>query len=116
MFDFAITGSRVYGPHREDSDIDIVVRYWDLIRTIIPLLESLRIEYAKQSEINPGYKGIKFKLHENLPEIQIICALNSKELEAWRQATKSMCDLPPIENRKERIATFSKLYEFHFKV
>lgn len=109
--DFVLTGSRVYGPAKSNSDLDIVMFYWDLNDTIIPLLEEYKIPYIYQDHINKTYKGIKFMLHKDFPPIQIIAVENLTTMAAWGYATNKMYKINSILNRTERIEVFTNYRE-----
>ena len=103
-----LTGTRAYGPAREDSDYDIVMCYWDADR-IKRFLNESDVHYEKNSRINPVYEGFTFKLGNS--EIQIICADNKVDLDAWEYATEIMIHCKPVSDRDKRIVTFRKYYK-----
>lgn len=104
---FLVTGTAAFGPLTENSDLDIVMTYWesDKLRVI---LNELGIKYEDYGHINPEYPGIKFKIGELT--LQIICTVNEEEFDKWFYATECMKGLEPIENREERIKTFQAYF------
>jgi hypothetical protein len=102
-----LTGTRAYGPKREDSDWDFVMEYLFAAR-VRQMIEKAGIETVDNSDINPEYKGFTFEIYGI--QIQVICANDEDDLNAWEYATKKMYQMHPIKNREERIKTFRKFH------
>jgi len=111
-----ITGSMVYGPQTEESDLDIVVRYQDR-EDLIELAEKLGIPYELtyptpkelyEGEITPVFKLF---LLPTLPAFNIIAFKTKEEFNAWYKVTQRMKLLPPILNRENRIESFHNFLE-----
>ncbi len=106
MMDFILTGSRVYGPAKEDSDIDIVmtIAYSTILEAGISALGIAITREEEQIDYGSGYY---FKLGEML--INIVGLASEEDLGRWTRATERMRGLPPIENKVKRIEQFNKL-------
>lgn len=112
--DYFITGSRAFGPYKESfesrkdgSDLDIAMDYL--------LAVSLRYELEQKGigtytkDLNVGeYSSLSFYFDLAFMTINII-ALDPAELSDWANATNSMKEVDPIEDRKERIERFQQL-------
>lgn len=105
--DFLITGTRVYGPATEDSDLDIVVKLDD-VHKIVLFLSKHKIEHYRtpgQDSYGPiggfyfDFAGIK---------VNIIIAENHLEFGEWRRRTERMKGFDPIEDRGRRIDIFNE--------
>lgn len=107
MYHICPTGTRVYGPAREDSDYDFVMPYWEAAK-LEDFLVLAGVEYEEQSEINPQYRGFKFKFG-NI-DVQIICAIDIKDFRLWQQTTNALSLIDTIEDRNERIKKFNEKY------
>jgi len=111
---FILTGTRVYGPASEDSDLDIVMFKEDHTELEFWLtehnIEIVRSELQKKEE----YSGYYFFLRDM--KVNIIHVEEEETMEAWEYATNYMKTIPPIEDRKERVRVFSaKRDEFYDK-
>lgn len=102
-----LTGTRAYGPAREDSDYDFVMLYWDAEK-LKEILREGNISYEENSRINPVYRGFVFEFGGK--QIQIICADNEEDLAAWEIATERMKGRRAIKDREYRIEIFQKYY------
>ena len=103
-----LTGTRAYGPAREDSDWDFVVNFYDGDK-IERILTANEFELKYQHDINPRYRGFKFKFGKM--QIQIICADSPNQLRQWEKATEDMKNLVPIKDRETRLAQFEKYFK-----
>ena len=101
-----ITGTTAYGPHTDDSDIDIVMYKSDIQKLTNILQKSgIRVESDTISEYeNPT---LYFRLLPDLPKINIIIVHDMKEFNSWKYATQKMIERNSIKNREERIEMFS---------
>ena len=108
MLDFLLTGSRVYGPAKEDSDLDIVVKLCD-IKSITNYLLDHNIQmystpgqdsYAEAGGFYFNMAGIK---------INIVVAVSEADFRLWGRRTAIMKKLVPIEDREKRLATFNNI-------
>ncbi len=106
--DFIITGSRAYGPAKEDSDLDIVVKLCD-IKSITNYLLDHNIQmystpgqdsYAEEGGFYFNLAGIK---------INIIVAVSGADFRLWERRTVIMKKTVPIEDREKRLATFNSI-------
>ena len=105
----ALTGSQVYGPATNDSDIDIVLTLAEG-QELETFLTSLGIE-KEQTDAQVEYEpdgGYYF--HLGPLWINIILADNETEVIRWNQATKMMCSLDPIDDREKRIYKFREFF------
>ena len=107
-----LTGTRVYGPAREDSDYDIVMFYNQADQLKI-LLESFGIEVTEPNIVlNPTYTGYEFVISGHC--INVISVVDALDWAAWKYTTDRMTHCQPIENRENRIAIFNNLKERHY--
>ena len=106
--DFLLTGSRVYGPAKHDSDLDIVVMC-DEVYKIYNYLSKHNISLSRTSAqddygVDGGFyfdiAGIK---------VNIIVANSVPEFELWRKRTEKMKTLIPIKGRHKRISIFNSI-------
>lgn len=102
-----ITGTRAYGPAREDSDYDIVMDDRDawMLRQIL-LQCGIVITDPENEEYTSGWcfecQGKK---------IQVITAYDDDEFAAWKYATQKMKKHQKIEDRDDRVEQFQKYWE-----
>jgi hypothetical protein len=105
MLDFLLTGTRVYGPAKADSDLDIVVRRDDTPSIGKFLAEHNIPMYNTPTQDSYGEAGgFYFKLAGI--EVNIIVADNEAEFNSWAEKTEKMKKLLPIKDRKLRLAMF----------
>ena len=106
--DFLLTGSKVYGPAKPDSDLDIVINYKDA-----PVIGQFLAEHNIPMYNTPTQDsygdagGFYFKLAGI--EVNIIVAGDESEFNWWRERTEEMKTLPPIEDREKRLEVFNGL-------
>ena len=102
-----LTGTAAYGPFTKESDIDIVMMYYDAenVKTALSLngLEILE----DQRNINPAYKGFGFMVGDR--KIQVICVDTSEMMDCWEYMTEKMKERLPIINKKTRIEICNNL-------
>lgn len=96
-----LTGSRVYGTPREDSDIDIVVHLES--EEISQLLDK---EYSTNNNYNATSASIRFG------NLNLICMSDHQEYLAWYQATKELKARKPV-TRDEAIAHIIATVDAH---
>jgi hypothetical protein len=102
---YFLTGTRAYGPARDDSDYDVVVLYsWG--HYIQGFLHWLEIPFEMVHD-NPAYSS--FYLTVRNRRINFVQAHNNTDFEVWFWATMLMRLNPPIEDRETRIETFQTL-------
>jgi hypothetical protein len=103
--DFIITGTRAYGPAREDSDLDIVVKQDD-VQSILDYLVDHKIStYSTPGQDSYGDDGgFYFDLFGI--KVNIIVAQGELEFNLWQLRTERMKTLPDIEDRDTRLAVF----------
>lgn len=105
---YVITGTQVYGPARDDSDLDIVVLADD-VQSINEFIIKHGIEiYQTQKQKDYDGGGFYFELFGI--EVNIIIATDDAELKHWEAATEEMKTIEPIKNREERVITFRKFF------
>lgn len=107
-----LTGTAAYGPFTDESDIDIVVLYWE-IEGITKALKTLGIKVRDFEHINSNYEGIYFELVGR--RIQFITANTDLEMEAWDYATEEMKKLNVYKDRKRRVKIFQRFYSMFCK-
>ncbi len=105
--DFLLTGTRVYGPATEDSDLDIVVHLNDVHEIVLFLAKHKIIHYRTPGQDSYGVVGGFYFDFAGI-KINIIIAENDWEFEQWGRRTEKMKKLPPIEDREERVAVFNE--------
>jgi len=98
-----LTGSRVYGPVTENSDIDVVLFKTEANKllnrvTLLGLNPEVLSDYGDAS-------SFKFVI-DGLPPINIIVVEDEVDWYMWEFATNEMKALEPIVNREERIKMF----------
>jgi hypothetical protein len=103
--DFIVTGTRAYGPAREDSDLDIVVKSSDVQSILDYLIDKKISTYSTpgQSDYGDG-GGFYFDLFSI--KVNIIVASNQAEYNLWDKRTERMKTLPDIDDRDTRLAVF----------
>ena len=102
---FIITGTRAYGPTKEDSDLDIVVKSTDTISIGKFLAEHNIPIYNTPGQDSYGDAG-GFYFDFAGVQVNIIVAENETDFELWRKRTERMKTLPDIEDRDTRLAVF----------
>lgn len=102
-----LTGSRVYGPATEKSDIDIVVMEDDAII----IKHDLRKQGVKVKTKNNRYMNSSFYFCLGGLKFNIVIATDEGEYERWKQATEQMKTIRPVLNRKERYKTFQRFFK-----
>lgn len=105
--DFLLTGSQVYGPATEDSDLDIVIKLKDAHEIVLFLAKHGIEYYQTPGQMSHGDDG-GFYFNLGGIEINIILAPDERAFEEWRRRTEKMKKLPPIEDREERIDVFNE--------
>ena len=107
---YFITGSRVYGPARPDSDLDIMMFEKEAIK-----LHNLMDDIGVKIElINDGYSGFYITV-KGFTKINIITTNDSHVFNQWEFATKEMKKIPPIKDRKKRIEQFVSFWHIFDK-
>lgn len=105
--DFCVTGSRVYGVNRLDSDLDIVMRCPD-VEQYLKDLKDKGINVTTTSDPTTHYDGLRF----DLCGITInIISVADYDFESWKEATEKMLDTPPIEDKEERVEQFMRFFD-----
>jgi len=104
MSNVLLTGSRVYGPVTENSDIDVVMFKAEALEllnkiTLLGLKPEVLADYGDAS-------SFKFSLTDGLPPINIIVVDDEVDWLKWEFATNEMRALEPIVDRSERIQMF----------
>lgn len=104
-----ITGTRAFGPVREDSDIDVVMMQKDA-KLFKAFLESVGI--SVRMEDKPGYQdgNYYFAMNEG-PETNVIVMDTKWKFAHWLYATEEMKKIDPISDRCDRILKFVALIQ-----
>jgi len=104
-----LTGSRVYGTPREDSDIDLVVlmsprEAWSLASAMkaAPPAEETEAETAKR--VGPRYPTFQFRAGR----LNVIVETDSDGFEIWRRGTAALAKMAPV-TRDQAVALFKRL-------
>ena len=104
---FLLTGTRVYGPASEDSDLDVVVDMKDAIGIGKFLAEHSIQLYNTPGQDSYGDKG-GFYFDFAGVQVNVIIAQTTDEFKAWEKRTERMKTIPPIPDRETRVATFNQ--------
>jgi hypothetical protein len=99
-----VTGTSAYGPFTNDSDIDIVMMYYDADRLRSQLVNAGVEVYEPNREVNKVYKGFEFMWLGR--KIQIICVESPDHYEDWLEATREMQNTDIISRRDVRLKVF----------
>lgn len=101
-----VTGSRVFGPAREDSDIDIVLEP-DGAADLEQWLNGhgIKVLFSEAQE-EFEYQGFYFSVGGMAFSIIVAGTSDEESMGAWEYATNKMKSLPPIIDREVRIQTF----------
>ena len=103
--DFIITGTRAYGPVREDSDLDIVVKSSDVQSILDYLIDRKISTYSTPGQDDYGdMGGFYFDLFGI--QVNIIVTTNEAEYNLWNKRTEKMKILPDIEDRETHLSVF----------
>lgn len=106
--DYLVTGTRVYGPAKSNSDLDIVVKYKD-VGSLVAFLEKHKIlSYTTEDQALYGDGG-GFYFDLGGIKINIIVAINDAEFNKWKIRTKYMLTQDSIEDREERLKVFNSV-------
>lgn len=107
-----LTGSRVYGQPKGNSDIDMVVR--------LSRVEAAMLSRLADSSINREGENREYGEGGELPDmmtmrfggLNIICCLTAGAYKAWKDGTKQCLDETPPGGlpRKKAVKIFSKLF------
>lgn len=108
MKNIFLTGTVIYGPFTNESDIDVVINpiYARIIEGVLFAL-GIRIRFSAVDD--PSYNGFSFEI-DNSRKIQIIVPDNDKEFKCWNYATQKMKKQDSISDRFERVAEFRHLF------
>jgi predicted nucleotidyltransferase len=108
-----ITGTAAYGPFTEESDIDIVMVYYDA-ENFKQALITAGIEIKEPNlEINPDYLGFIFEWAGR--SFQIIYVRPDNEYHSWLYATNEMRNEIEYPDREQRIKNFNILKDDYDK-
>ena len=99
---YLITGSNIYGPKTNSSDIDLVLMETDS-EELRDFLEKHKIAIF---ETDPGYEDNGFYFFLKNLVINIITCDSEKDFDWWIDRTEFMKTLPSIEDKKERLKLF----------
>ena len=102
-----VTGTSAFGPFTEDSDIDIVMVYYDAERLKWKLINAGFEIKEPGKEHNPVYEGFTFDIAGRT--FQIICVRPEREYNEWLYTTDEMRNQPEFKNREKRIKKFTEL-------
>ena len=104
--DYKVTGTRAYGPERDDSDLDIVLRDDDAYKFDAWLRsKNIKVWKTKEQELE-DYSGFYFDLMGIT--VNIIEARTNEEMLSWKERTELMKTIEPVEDREERIRIFNE--------
>jgi len=101
-----LTGSHVYGPVHEDSDIDIVLHVEDAGKLKEELVKKNIELFRSEKQQGTDYPGYYFRFGELT--INIIYARDEDEMAGWAYATKKLSLMEPIEDKEEKIRIFEE--------
>jgi len=104
--DFIITGTQVYGPTSNDSDLDIVVKQEDAVKICEFLANHNIEEYRAEGQEKYGELG-GFYFNLATIKINIIIAFDDDDFNLWRERTNKMKELPEIPDRVLRLSAFN---------
>ena len=107
-----ITGTSAYGPFTDDSDIDIVMVYYDAERFKQDLITAGIEIKEPDKEINLNYIGFTFDVAGR--PFQVICVKPENEYYSWLYATNEMRNNLEFKNRDERIKIFKELKKEYY--
>ena len=108
-----LTGSRVYGPITENSDIDVVMEKEDALQ-LLETIKSDKLDFEMLADYGDA-SSFKFFIFW-FPPINIIIAEDAVDWFRWKYATEKMMEIPPIINREERIEIFHKFQKEGFDI
>jgi len=108
-----ITGTSVYGPFdKENSDIDIVMTYFDS-EVLLEKIKLAGFEVELAQERNTNYMGFKFEIAGR--QFQVIAVTPGVEYESWLYATGMMLNLEAMHDREKRIQLFTDFKKKYMK-
>ena len=105
---YLVTGSRVYGPWNDGSDLDIVL--------LEPTARSLK-EWLEANRFDPYFEGFQKEYDESKAgfyfqffgfKINIIIVPNLRHFESWKYANERMLLTNSIKDKEERVRIFEK--------
>jgi len=106
---YVTTGSRVYGVHKLESDLDLAMLTPDCKRIRKGLeAKGFKIEQTEAQGRYGDDGGFYFNLFGI--KFNIISVGDDCDLEAWADATKEMLSADPIEDKKERSIVFRNIF------
>lgn len=94
-----LTGSRVYGTPREDSDIDIVVF---VSQNDLELLAEIALP-----KVDDPYEGMA-TAYLRFDKLNLLCVSEESDYEVWRQGTLDLIARKPV-TRAEAVEHFEML-------
>ena len=108
---YLVTGSRVFGPATEESDLDIVLltedaqalRDWCCDHNLPVTRTTAQDQYDAGFYVDFG--GI---------QINIVEAFDEDDFQAWEETTQHLKKFPPITDRESRIAIFRDIHAKSF--
>ena len=96
-----VTGTAVYGPFTEKSDIDIVMYYYDAERLKNKLSDAGFEIKEPQKMFNPIYEGFVFDMGGR--DINIICVANKTEYHQWKYMTNELLLIQKFQIEKQEL-------------
>ncbi len=104
---YLLTGTRVYGPATEDSDLDIVMKY-DGAYKLVQFCKKHDIEiYKTEGQDEYGDDG-GFYFDLGFIKVNVIIAGSDRPFEQWERLTEKMKKIAPIHDRERRILVFNE--------
>ena len=108
---YLLTGTRVFGEPREDSDLDIVMMFEDAT-LFQDCLEKKGIVIDRTDEMDVYGEGGGYYFDLCGIKINIIIAMNEKAYTSWDFATRQMVKEDSFLDRKDRINAFREHYNW----
>ena len=110
---YELTGSRVYGPHSEDSDLDIIMFREDH-EELEEWLGTMGIAIIRtELQAKEEYSGYYFYMGSI--KVNIIHVEDEVGMDAWAYATTMMKKIVPIEDHELRVAAFAGFRDAFYK-
>jgi hypothetical protein len=90
-----LTGSRVYGTPREDSDIDLVV-----LLDADEMVGLAKIARNEETHGSPGGPHYEDGMSIRFGSLNLLCVTDEKHFQTWREGTEQLKAMRPVTREK----------------
>lgn len=106
------TGTMVYGPLTDESDVDFVMTEYDT--RWFGRAAGLDVSMADCHKYALDFMSLKYRASGDMRVTNLIIVPDELAYQAWMHATQALSDLPPIPDKKERTFQFGRALNAFF--